>query len=105
MEMPAFLAPIANAPRPQKIIFGVIGLVAILAGAWFLPTVGLSAQSAQVETLRTQHAALQKELMDARRIAADIARFRREIVALEQRSEEHTSELQSHSFISYAVFC
>src|ERR1051326_464440 len=24
---------------------------------------------------------------------------------IEQRSEEHTSELQSHSFISYAVFC
>src|ERR1051326_9536264 len=24
---------------------------------------------------------------------------------LAQRSEEHTSELQSHSFISYAVFC
>ena len=23
----------------------------------------------------------------------------------EYRSEEHTSELQSHSFISYAVFC
>ena len=22
-----------------------------------------------------------------------------------ERSEEHTSELQSHSFISYAVFC
>ena len=27
------------------------------------------------------------------------------IRALEIRSEEHTSELQSHSFISYAVFC
>src|ERR1051326_9376256 len=25
--------------------------------------------------------------------------------ALSNRSEEHTSELQSHSFISYAVFC
>src|ERR1051326_9518569 len=25
--------------------------------------------------------------------------------ALAKRSEEHTSELQSHSFISYAVFC
>src|ERR1051326_9569871 len=25
--------------------------------------------------------------------------------ALFNRSEEHTSELQSHSFISYAVFC
>ena len=24
---------------------------------------------------------------------------------LKKRSEEHTSELQSHSFISYAVFC
>src|ERR1051326_9383627 len=24
---------------------------------------------------------------------------------LRERSEEHTSELQSHSFISYAVFC
>src|ERR1051326_9330320 len=26
-------------------------------------------------------------------------------VGLVNRSEEHTSELQSHSFISYAVFC
>src|ERR1051326_3278326 len=26
-------------------------------------------------------------------------------VIVEKRSEEHTSELQSHSFISYAVFC
>ena len=26
-------------------------------------------------------------------------------VARQGRSEEHTSELQSHSFISYAVFC
>ena len=25
--------------------------------------------------------------------------------AKKRRSEEHTSELQSHSFISYAVFC
>src|ERR1051326_8637121 len=27
------------------------------------------------------------------------------ILGAEGRSEEHTSELQSHSFISYAVFC
>ena len=27
------------------------------------------------------------------------------IYAMLPRSEEHTSELQSHSFISYAVFC
>src|ERR1051326_9443853 len=30
----------------------------------------------------------------------------RKLASLERsRSEEHTSELQSHSFISYAVFC
>src|ERR1051326_3862692 len=28
-----------------------------------------------------------------------------QITAKPYRSEEHTSELQSHSFISYAVFC
>src|ERR1051326_2201905 len=30
---------------------------------------------------------------------------RRQFLARRDRSEEHTSELQSHSFISYAVFC
>ena len=28
-----------------------------------------------------------------------------DVVGNVSRSEEHTSELQSHSFISYAVFC
>src|ERR1051326_9546896 len=27
------------------------------------------------------------------------------LIRIYRRSEEHTSELQSHSFISYAVFC
>ena len=31
--------------------------------------------------------------------------FENEDIKLKARSEEHTSELQSHSFISYAVFC
>ena len=29
----------------------------------------------------------------------------KEVILSGKRSEEHTSELQSHSFISYAVFC
>ena len=29
----------------------------------------------------------------------------KEMNLMNDRSEEHTSELQSHSFISYAVFC
>ena len=32
-------------------------------------------------------------------------KFGNEEIKLPKRSEEHTSELQSHSFISYAVFC
>src|ERR1051326_2839103 len=34
-----------------------------------------------------------------------IWKLRRRTGTLFSRSEEHTSELQSHSFISYAVFC
>src|ERR1051326_9418050 len=33
------------------------------------------------------------------------AKFDRKNYFYPDRSEEHTSELQSHSFISYAVFC
>src|ERR1051326_1653982 len=36
-------------------------------------------------------------------ILADCSRAANDIDG--ERSEEHTSELQSHSFISYAVFC
>ena len=37
----------------------------------------------------------------------DLKNFKKNPVILwsHNRSEEHTSELQSHSFISYAVFC
>ena len=32
-------------------------------------------------------------------------KLRNVVTQCRKRSEEHTSELQSHSFISYAVFC
>ena len=81
MEMPAFLAPIANAPRPQKIIFGVIGLVIIGAASWFLL---LSPLTTRLESLRNEHATVERDLIQARAIAADVARFRRDIAALEK---------------------
>src|ERR1051326_7461828 len=49
------------------------------------------------------------QVVDCEGIALDV--FRRHAnpfghaAGIEVRSEEHTSELQSHSFISYAVFC
>ena len=90
MAMPTFFAPIANAPRPQKIVFGVMGLAIIGAASWFLL---LSPLGVRVEGLRTQHAAIQKDLMQARAIAADVARFRREIAALEKTLAALTARL------------
>jgi type IV pilus assembly protein PilO len=81
MAMPAIFAPIANAPRPQKIVFGVIGLAIIGAASWFLL---LSPLMTHVQALTEQNEKVQKELVEARRIAADVARFRKEIAVLEK---------------------
>jgi len=81
MAMPAFLAPIADAPRPQKLIFGVVGLAIIGAAAWFLL---LSPLDTRIQALTAEHDKVQKELLQARAIAADVARYRREIAVLEK---------------------
>src|ERR1051326_8019590 len=41
----------------------------------------------------------------AYRVALDAGQYFHALAERHGRSEEHTSELQSHSFISYAVFC
>jgi type IV pilus assembly protein PilO len=82
MALPAIFDPIVNAPKPQKIVLGVIGLVIILAAPYFLI---LSALGDQVAQLRTQNEALQQELIQSRAIAAEITRYRREVVELEAK--------------------
>ena len=56
----------------------------------------------QIETLITDipPAAAKTGMLASEAAVGTVAAF-----AIEGRSEEHTSELQSHSFISYAVFC
>jgi len=81
MALPAFFDPIANAPRPQKLIFGVIGLAIIGAAAWFLL---LSPLTTRVEALNAANDKVQTELLQARAIAANVARFRKEIAILEK---------------------
>src|ERR1700686_2066216 len=90
MAVPAFLAPIANAPKPQKIIFGIVGLAGIGAAAWFLV---LSPLSTKVQALDAQNVTLQRDLIQARAIAADVARFRREIATLETTLKGLTARL------------
>ena len=82
MALPAFFDPIVAAPKPQKIIFGVIGLLVLGAAAYFLL---LSPLQERVTALQAQSASLQRELIQSRAIVADLARFRREIMELEQR--------------------
>lgn len=82
MALPAFFDPIVNAPKPQKIVLGVLGVVTIVAAAYFLV---LSPLQLKVAHLRTQNESLQRELAQSRAIAADLARFRREVAELEAK--------------------
>jgi type IV pilus assembly protein PilO len=80
MPLPAIFDPIVNAPKPQKIVLGVVGLGIIIGAAYFLM---LSPLQIQVGQLRAQNESLQRELVQSRAIAAEIDRYRREVVELE----------------------
>src|SRR5687767_7496703 len=84
MALGAFFDPVVNAPRWQKVALGLMGLAIIGAGGYFLL---LSPLESRVNTLRAQNASLQRELLEARVAAADVARFRREAAELQQRLE------------------
>jgi len=79
---PAFLEPIAAAPRWQKVTLGLMGLALLGAGAWFLL---LAPLADAVDGLRGRHATLQVELAQAQAAARDLARLRREAAELERR--------------------
>src|SRR3546814_11735254 len=63
----------------------------------------------EAETARSQALSAEREMREAERASdsatAAIERMQAQRSALEQRSEEHTSELQSLMRNSYAVFC
>jgi type IV pilus assembly protein PilO len=80
MPLPAFLDPIVNAPKPQKIILGVFGVVIIGAASYFLL---LSPLDASLVQLRAQNASLSDEVVKGRAMVADIVRTRREMAELE----------------------
>lgn len=82
MALPAFLNPIVNAPAPQKIVAGIMGLAIIVGVAY---VVVLQPQMTVVDQLRPELAALQREVAEKRTILADLEKFRREVVELEAR--------------------
>ena len=87
---------ITQAPRPQKIIFGVILLVGLLAGGYFLL---LSPKMAVVADLRQQRAAKETEMLQSRALAASLARFKQEAQVLRARLETAKERLPSEKEI------
>jgi type IV pilus assembly protein PilO len=87
---------IAQAPRPQKIIFGVVILVVLLAGGYYLL---LSPKMVEVSGLRQQREAKETEMLQSRALAASLARFKQEAEALRARLETAKERLPSEKEI------
>lgn len=87
---------ITNAPRPQKIVLGVMFLAIIGGGGYFLV---LSPKLADVDGLRGRNAALQDEVRKNRAIALSLAGFRQEAIRLRERLEVAKERLPSEKEI------
>lgn len=87
---------ITQAPRTQKIIFGVILLAILVGGGYFLL---LSPKMAEVGGLRQQRAAKQADLLQSKAVAASLARFKQEAQALRAKLEAAKERLPSEKEI------
>jgi type IV pilus assembly protein PilO len=82
MALPAFFNPIVNAPAPQKIVAGIMGLLVIVGVSYvFL----LQPAITVVDQLRPELAALEREVAQNRTILANLMKFRQEAAELEAR--------------------
>lgn len=96
MTLPPFLDPIVTAPRWQKALLGAMGVAALVGAAYvFL----ISPIEDRIALLSTERASLQKELVESRRIVADLERFRREIAELEQQIDVAKEKLPTEKDI------
>lgn len=82
MALPAFFNPIVNAPMPQKVVAGIMGLLVIVGAGYALL---LQPAMTVVDQLRPELATLQREVAQHRAILADLMKFRREVAELEAR--------------------
>jgi len=82
MEMPPFLKSFIDGPKLPKVILGVLGLVAIVAGGWFLL---LSPVQLEVAVLEARRQQLATELAQSRSQVAELQRFRREVAELQAK--------------------
>ena len=88
----AFLDPLSNAPRPQKIILGVVGLLIVVGLGYFLV---ISPKTVERATLRQQAEALQTEVQKASADEANLRPFRLQAEALRRRLQAARERLPS----------
>jgi type IV pilus assembly protein PilO len=82
MAMPTFLQNFIDGPKLPKVILGIVGLVAILGGGYFLL---LAPAQAEVTSLQGRRQQLATELAQARSQVAELQRFRREVAELQAK--------------------
>jgi type IV pilus assembly protein PilO len=82
MALPAFFNPIVNAPAPQKLVAGVMGLL-IIVGVSYVFLIQPAVNT--VDQLRPELAALEREVAQNRTILANLMKFRQEVAELEAR--------------------
>jgi type IV pilus assembly protein PilO len=88
----AFLDPLTNLPRPQKIIAGVVGLVIVAGLGYFLL---ISPKTSERAALRQQNETLQKDVQKARADEANLRPFRAQAEALRVRLQAAKERLPS----------
>jgi type IV pilus assembly protein PilO len=88
----AFLDPITNASRPQKMIAGVFGLVVLAGLGYFLL---ISPKLTERASLRSQSDGLRTEVAKARADEARVRPFRAQADALRRRLEAAKERLPS----------
>ena len=87
----AFTDALANAPRPQKIAGGIVGLVIVAALGYFI----VSPKSTERDVLRQRNEALQAEVAKARVEEAGLRTFRAQADALRKRLDLAKGRLPS----------
>ena len=87
----AFTDVLANAPRPQKIAVGIVGLVIVAALGYFM----VSPKSAERDVLRQRNVVLQAEVAKARVEEAGLRTFRAQADSLRKRLDLAKGRLPS----------
>jgi type IV pilus assembly protein PilO len=87
---PQFLDALAVAPRWQKLVIGLVGLVAFGAGGYFIAILPVAGR---VESLRNERDAQEAEIARLRPMTVEVMRMRREATEIERRLEVAKAKL------------